>query len=117
MFQTASNITKLNSINFAENIVSLNSQSTLKEFSFDGLKLEDKVIIRTRNSQYLFNLLDPVLKLGLLSGGSLGNKPRRAFLLSKQYNKMLFLLEEKSNNVAYLCTSTIQTLDLFRSFS
>jgi hypothetical protein len=47
----------------------------------DDLKAKDKVVIRTRNSTYRFLLTDPAKRLGVLTGGALGNSTRDAALI------------------------------------
>jgi hypothetical protein len=47
----------------------------------DDLKAKDKVVIRTRNSAYRFLVTDPAKRLGVLTGGALGNNTRDAVLI------------------------------------
>jgi hypothetical protein len=49
--------------------------------SLDDIRVDDKVLIRTRNSEYRFSVIDPHTNKGMLSGGALGEKPREAFLI------------------------------------
>lgn len=49
--------------------------------AFDDIKANDKVLIRTRNSEYRFSVIDPVNHKGMLTGGTLGDEPREAFLI------------------------------------
>lgn len=47
----------------------------------DDLKAKDRVVIRTRNSSYRFLVTDPAKRLGVLTGGLLGNTTRDAVLI------------------------------------
>ncbi len=49
--------------------------------TFDDVKADDKVLIKTRNSEYRFSVIDPMKHKGMLSGGTLGEEPREAFLI------------------------------------
>ena len=49
--------------------------------SFDNIDKNDKVLIKTRNSEYQFEVADPVSHKGMLSGGTSGEGPREAFLI------------------------------------
>lgn len=49
--------------------------------TFDDIKADDKVLIKTRNSEYRFSVIDPLSHKGMLSGGTLGDEPREAFLI------------------------------------
>ena len=49
--------------------------------TFDDIEAGDKVLIKTRNSEYRFSIIDPLRHIGMLSGGSLGEGPREAFLI------------------------------------
>lgn len=49
--------------------------------AFEDIKANDKVLIRTRNSEYRFSVIDPVNHKGMLTGGTLGEEPREAFLI------------------------------------
>jgi len=49
--------------------------------TFADVEVNDKVLIRTRNSEYRFEIADPVNGKGLLSGGTVGEKPREAILI------------------------------------
>jgi hypothetical protein len=49
--------------------------------TFDDIHTDDKVVIRTQNSEYRFSVIDPQNHKGMLSGGSLGDHPREAFLV------------------------------------
>jgi hypothetical protein len=48
---------------------------------FDDIEVNDKVLIRTNNSEYRFSVIDPLNHKGMLSGGTLGEEPREAFLI------------------------------------
>lgn len=41
------------------------------EIAFDGLGVDDTIVIQTERSQYQFRIIDPMTKRGILSGGSL----------------------------------------------
>ena len=49
--------------------------------AFEDIKAQDKVLIRTMNSEYRFAVIDPLKHKGMLSGGTLGEEPREAFLI------------------------------------
>jgi hypothetical protein len=49
--------------------------------TFDDMRPNDKIVIKTRNSEYQFSVSDPVNHKGMLSGGALGENPREAFLV------------------------------------
>ena len=49
--------------------------------TFADIEVNDKVLIKTCNSEYRFEVADPVNGKGLLSGGTLGEKPREAILI------------------------------------
>src|SRR4029453_18349499 len=48
---------------------------------FEHIKADDKVVIRTRNSEYRFSLIDPLTHKGMLSGGALGENAQEAYLI------------------------------------
>ena len=48
---------------------------------FENIKADDKVLIRTRNSEYRFSVIDPRTHKGMLSGGALGEKAQEAYLI------------------------------------
>ena len=50
----------------------------------DDIHVDDKVLIKTRNSEYRFSVIDPLTRRGMLSGGALGEEPREAFLIESQ---------------------------------
>ena len=52
--------------------------------ALEDISVHDKVVIRTRNSEYRFSVIDPVNHKGLLSGGALGDEPREAFLIESR---------------------------------
>ena len=52
--------------------------------ALEDIMVHDKVVIRTRNSEYRFSVIDPVNHKGLLSGGALGEEPREAFLIESR---------------------------------
>ena len=49
--------------------------------TFDDIKADDKVLIKTKNSEYRFTVIDPQNHKGMLSGGTLGDEPCEAFLI------------------------------------
>ena len=49
--------------------------------TFNHLGAADKLVMRTRNNEYVFVVVDPVRRLGVLSGGLLGERPREAVLV------------------------------------
>ena len=52
--------------------------------TFDDINANDKVLIKTRNSEYRFSVIDPRNHKGMLSGGTLGEEPREAFLIESR---------------------------------
>jgi len=52
--------------------------------TFDDINRDDKVLIKTLNSEYRFSVIDPVNHKGMLSGGSVGDEPREAFLIDSR---------------------------------
>jgi len=56
----------------------------LAAIALEDISVHDKVVIRTRNSEYRFSVIDPVNHKGLLSGGALGDEPREAFLIESR---------------------------------
>lgn len=49
--------------------------------TLDDTQANDKLFIKTRNSEYRFQIADPLTHKGLLSGGALGEEPREAYLI------------------------------------
>ncbi|MFY9555595.1 MAG: hypothetical protein WAV47_12855 [Blastocatellia bacterium] len=49
--------------------------------TFDDIRPNDRIVIRTKNSEYRFSVIDPGSHRGMLSGGSLGEEPREAILI------------------------------------
>ena len=49
--------------------------------ALDDIKVHDKVLIKTKNSEYRFSVIDPLHHKGMLSGGALGEEPREAVLI------------------------------------
>jgi hypothetical protein len=49
--------------------------------AFSDLSAADRLIIRTRNSEYLFEVVDPARRRGTLRGGQIGESPRAAVLV------------------------------------
>ncbi len=49
--------------------------------SFGDMRPNDRIVIKTRNSEYQFSVCDPGNHKGMLSGGKLGAEPREAFLI------------------------------------
>ena len=52
--------------------------------SLDDIGADDKVVIKTRNSEYRFAIIDPPRHKGMLSGGAIGEEPREAFLIESR---------------------------------
>lgn len=52
--------------------------------SLDDIGADDKVVIKTRNSEYRFAIIDPPSHRGMLSGGAIGAEPREAFLIESR---------------------------------
>jgi hypothetical protein len=52
--------------------------------ALDDINADDKVLIKTRNSEYRFAVIDPISHKGMLSGGALGNEPRVAYLIESR---------------------------------
>jgi hypothetical protein len=104
------------------------SKKSAQQLSLSDLKVADKIIINTENSQYQFKVLDPTLRSGVLSGGMLGNQACKAMLLCtdgsslepvndsviKPNTKAMFLIEDKEM-AKHLCTSEIVQLKLLRN--
>jgi hypothetical protein len=51
------------------------------EIDFKELQPEQKLLIRTQNSEYRFRVIDPDERRGMLTGGSLGGNRREAVLI------------------------------------
>ncbi len=51
------------------------------EITVKDLKPDESVLIRTKNSEYRFRVINPDERRGLLTGGSLGNAKREAVLI------------------------------------
>jgi hypothetical protein len=49
--------------------------------ALSDLKATDRLRLETKNHRYEFELVDPAEKRGLLSGGTVGDKPREAVLV------------------------------------
>lgn len=49
--------------------------------TLDDTEANDKLLIKTRNSEYRFQIEDPITHKGMLSGGALGEEPREAYLI------------------------------------
>ncbi|MBI4854902.1 MAG: hypothetical protein HY819_24140 [Acidobacteria bacterium] len=131
MYQNKNTTNKVDSITIDKNISVLTNNDIPKELSLNDLKLEDRIIIYTKNSQYYFRVLDPLLRTGIVSGGSFGNKSYKAVLLSAQKDplefnsdnvirlnsKIIFLIQDKNNSITRLFTSPIKTLKLSRKLA
>ena len=52
--------------------------------SLADIGADDKVVIKTRNSEYRFAIIDPPGHRGMLSGGAIGEEPREAFLIESR---------------------------------
>lgn len=50
----------------------------------EDIRADDNVVIKTRNSEYRFAIVDPPRHKGMLSGGAIGAKPREAFLIESR---------------------------------
>lgn len=48
---------------------------------FEDMNAQDKLLIKTMNSEYRFSVIDPLNHKGMLSGGALGEEPQEAFLI------------------------------------
>ena len=53
----------------------------MKRVEFENIDKEDQVLIRTQNSEYRFEVIDPEERRGKLTGGSLGAQTRDAVLI------------------------------------
>ena len=42
---------------------------------------KDQIVIRTQNSEYKFSVIDPHSRMGVLTGGSLGDQERESVLV------------------------------------
>lgn len=105
-------------------ITAFADETNNKEILLNKINPQDQIIISTQNNQYQFTLLDSLLRTGLLSGGSLGNKPCKAALLSVKTDslyspnnerttskkRILFLIEDKNVDLKNLLTSPIKAL-------
>ena len=99
--------------------------------TFDEINRDDKVVIRTQNSEYSFSVIDPQNHRGMLSGGSLGDEPREAFLVEslgktesgslrdyrglKRGARALFYLSIPGNRIERVTTSKISALKIVRA--
>jgi hypothetical protein len=99
--------------------------------TFDDIRPDDKVVIRTQNSEYRFSVIDPQNHKGMLSGGSIGDQPREAFLVEslgktesgslqdfrglKRGARALFYLSSQGHRVERVTTSKISGLTLVRA--
>ena len=99
--------------------------------TFADIHTDDKVVIRTQNSEYRFSVIDPQNHKGMLSGGSIGDEPREAFLVEslgknesgslqdfrglKRGARALFYLSSSSHRVERVTTSKISGLTLIRA--
>lgn len=98
--------------------------------TFDEIRRDDKVVICTQNSEYRFSVIDPENHKGMLSGGSLGEQPREAFLVEslgksdsgslqdfrglKRGHRALFYLSS-GHRVERVTTSKISRLTLIKA--
>jgi len=99
--------------------------------TFEDIHTDDKVVIRTQNSEYRFSVIDPQNHKGMLSGGSIGDQPREAFLVEslgktesgsledfrglKRGARALFYLSSPGHRVERVTTSKISGLTLIRA--
>ena len=61
---------------------STNSNNTeSKAMSFGDLGQADSISVRTARSNYSFSILDPIHRMGMLTGGALGDQAREAILI------------------------------------
>jgi hypothetical protein len=101
-----------------------------QKIPFRNLKSTDQVIINTQNHEYLFEILNPAIRSGILSGGRLGDRRHKAIFLftsqgtevrvnsnSMRTNANAIFLLELNNNLAHLYTSQIKSLQLKRDAS
>lgn len=52
-----------------------------KVMAFGGLRQADSISVKTERSDYRFSILDPISRLGMLTGGALGDQAREAVLI------------------------------------
>lgn len=99
--------------------------------TFDEINRDDKVVIRTQNSEYSFSVIDPQNHRGMLSGGSLGDEPREAFLVEsigktesgslqdyrglKRGARALFYLSCPGHRIERVTTSKISALKVVKA--
>jgi hypothetical protein len=97
----------------------------VKELPLDRVSATDKVVIRTVNSTYVFWLIDPDARRGLLSGGLVGHRLCNAVLVGtvtdtarnipadptvlRTNSRALFFIKAK-NGLERLITSVITKL-------
>lgn len=53
----------------------------MEQIAISDLHKQDRILIRTANNTYRFAVVDPTTRQGVLSGGRLGDAPRRAVLV------------------------------------
>lgn len=98
--------------------------------TFDEIGRDDKILIKTRNSEYRFSVTDPVNHRGLLSGGTIGDQPREAVLIEsldrgetgrigdfgglKTGARALFYIASSQNRVERVTTSEISSLSVVK---
>jgi hypothetical protein len=100
------------------------------EITFKDVSAADQIVIRTKNSEYQFSVVDPSERRGMLSGGSLGDHQRDATLVGSLHDKgiasdstkleqgarALFYLSAR-NGIERLITSAITEIDHIRNRS
>jgi hypothetical protein len=101
---------------------------TEKSIAFDKLSRSDTISMQTAKSNYQFSVLDPSMRIGLLSGGSLGDDAIEAFwtgMISEDRRdfdqdelktgaRAVFFIESKAS-VKRLITSTVTDLSVART--
>jgi hypothetical protein len=98
-----------------------------QEISFDNLRTDDKLIIKTINNQYQFKITDPIKQRGILTGGQLGNQAHEAVLICVTEHKPQLVTEkiikteaeavfliQLFNGTKHLRTTTITRIKLLR---
>jgi len=101
---------------------------TEKEIAFDRLRRADTICMQTTRSNYQFSVIDPSIRKGLLSGGSLGDDTIEAFWTGmvsedngdfdedklKTGARAVFFVESRAC-IRRFITSTVTDLDVART--
>jgi hypothetical protein len=101
---------------------------TEKTIAFDTLSRADTISMQTTKSNYQFSVLDPSIRKGLLSGGSLGDDTIEAFwtgMISEDRRdfdtdelktgaRAVFFVESKAS-IRRMITSTVIDLSVART--